>query len=175
MKKFLGFTALLLLIGFIFLNSNSFLEEEKEVVVEQKSEQTSIVNIYLVEVDKQNKQNVVPVKRKILKNDIYKNTVNALLWGPNETEAKQRHLSTEIPPKTKLLKVGDFSDMIIIDLSSEFEGGGGSDSITIRLSQLANTVSDMTDKPVYLYLNGKEINVLGGDGVIVKQPINIVK
>ena len=175
MKKILGLTAVLLLAGFIFLNMNSFVEQEKEVVVEQETEQTSIVNIYLVEVNKQNNQNVVPVKRKILKNDIYKNTITSLLWGPNETEARQRHLSTEIPPKTKLLNVGDYSDMVVVNLSSDFEGGGGSDSVTIRLSQLANTVSDMTDKPVYLYLNGKEVSVLGGDGVMVKQPINIVK
>ncbi len=175
MKKFLIYTAIILLVGFIFLNRNSFVEEEKEVVVQTDSEQTSIVNVYLVEVDKQNNQVVVPVKRKILKNDIYKNTINALLWGPNQTEAEKKHLSTEIPRKTQLLKVNEYSDMVTIDFSKDFETGGGSNSMTIRLEQVANTVSDMTDKPVYLYIEGKEISVLGGDGIIVKQPINIIK
>lgn len=175
MKKILIYTAIILLLVFIFLNRNSFVEQEKEVVVQNEAEQTSIVNIYLVEVDKQNNQVVVPVKRKILKNDIYKNTINALLWGPNQAEAEQKHLSTEIPRKTKLLKIDDYSDMVTIDLSKDFEAGGGSNSMTVRLEQVANTVSDMTEKPVYLYIEGKEVSVLGGDGIMVKQPINIVK
>lgn len=175
MKKILIYTAIILLSGFIFLNRNSFVEEEKEVVVQNDAEQTSIVNVYFVTVDKQNNQNVVPVKRKILKNDIYKNTINALLWGPNQTEAEKKHLSTEIPHKTKLLNINDYSDMVMINLSKDFENGGGSDSMTIRLEQVANTVSDMTDKPAYLYIEGKEVSVLGGDGIMVKQPINVVK
>lgn len=175
MKKVIGYAAIILLSGFIFFNWNTFVEQEKEVVVEKDSAQTSIANVYFVEVDKQNNQNVVPVKRKINKNDACKNTINALLWGPNETESKKKHLSTEIPPKTKLISIGDYDDMMIVNLSTDFENGGGSDSMTVRLEQIANTVSDMTDKPVYLYLDGKEISVLGGDGIMVKQPINIVK
>lgn len=175
MKKILIFTAIILLLGFIFLNRNSFVEQEKEVVVQNDAEQTSIVNVYFVAVDKQNNQNVVPVKRKILKNDIYKNTIKVLLYGPNQTEAEKKHLSTEIPRKTKLLGVNEYSDMVMINFSKDFETGGGSNSMTVRLEQVANTVSDMTDKPVYLYIEGKEVSVLGGDGIMVKQPINIVK
>ena len=175
MKKFLLYTAVISLLIFIFLNRNSFVEEEKEFVVQNEAEQTSIVNVYFVAVDKQNNQNVVPVKRKILKNDIYKNTIEALLWGPNQAEIKNMHLSTEIPEKTKLIYVKDYSDIVTLNLSKEFEDGGGSSSVKIRLQQVASTVSGMTDKPVYLYIEGKEVSVLGGDGIIVKQPINVVR
>lgn len=175
MKKFLGYTTIFVLLGIIFFSFNNlFVEQEKEVIVEKESEKTTLVNVYLVELDKQNNQSVIPVKRKISKENIYINTINALLEGPDENDIKQR-LSSEIPTKTTLLNLGEYDDLIVVNLSSDFETGGGSDSMSIRLEQVANTVSDMTEKPVYLYLNGKEISVLGGDGIMVKQPINVEK
>lgn len=175
MKKVLGYTAIILLSVVIFFNMNhTFVEQEQNVVVEQENEQTSIVNIYLVQMDKQKNQAVVPVKRKILKDDIYKNTINALLAGPYANE-KDKGFSTEIPAKTRIINIGDYDDMVIVNISQDFEAGGGSDSVTVRLEQIANTVTDMTDKPVYLYIDGKEVSVLGGDGIIVKQPINVMK
>lgn len=175
MKKFLGYTTIFVLLGILFFSFNNiFVEQEKEVIVEKEIEQTTLTNIYLVELDKQNNQSVIPVKRKIMKDNIYKDTINALLEGPDENELK-KGLSTEIPTKTTLLNVGEYDDFIVVNLSNDFETGGGSDSMTIRLEQVANTVSDMTQKPVYLYINGKEISVLGGDGIMVKQPINIAK
>ena len=175
MKNIFNYFAILLLLGIIFFAlNNNFVEQEQNVVVEKDNEQTSLVNIYLVELDKQNNQVVVPVKRKILKDHIYINTLNALFAGPNENEIK-KGMSTEIPAKTKLINIGDYDDIVIINISPDFESGGGSDSVTTRLAQIANTVSDMTQKPVYLYLDGKEISVLGGDGIIVKQPINVEK
>lgn len=175
MKKFLGYTTIFVLLGIIFFSFNNlFVEQEKEVVVEKQSEKTTLVNIYLVELDKQNHQSVIPIKRKISKDNIYVNTINALLKGPNDNDLS-KGLSTEIPPKTTLINLGDYDDLVVVNLSNNFESGGGSDSMTIRLKQIASTVSDMTEKPVYLYLNGKQISVLGGDGIMVKQPINIVK
>jgi spore germination protein GerM len=175
MKKFLGYTTIFVLLGILFFSfSNVFVEQEKEVVVEKDIEQTTLANIYLVELDKQNNQQVIPVKRKILKDKIFSNTINALLQGPNENE-RNKGLSTEIPAKTTLINIGEYEDIVVINLSPNFESGGGSDSLMVRFEQLANTVSDMTEKPVYLYINGKEINMLGGDGLMIKQPINIAK
>ena len=175
MKKFLGYTTIFVLLGILFFSfNNMFVEQEKEVVVEKDTEQTTLVNIYLVELDKQNNQQVIPVKRKIMKDNIYSNTVNALLEGPDANDLK-KGLSTEIPSKTTLFNIGEYEDLVVVNLSGDFESGGGSESMTIRLEQVANTVSDMTEKPVYLYINGKEISALGGDGIMVKQPINIAK
>lgn len=175
MKKFLGYTAIFVLLGIIFASFNNlFVEEEKEVVVQKEAQQTTLVNVYLVALDKQNNSSVIPVKRKISKDNIYTNTINALLEGPDVNDLKQG-LSTEIPAKTTLLNIGEYDDLVVVNISSDFETGGGSDSMTIRLEQVAKTVSDMSEKPVYLYVNGKEISVLGGDGIMVKQPINLVK
>lgn len=175
MKKFLAYTTIFVLLGVIFFSlNNMFVEEEKEVVVEKEIEQTTLVNVYLVELNKQNNQAVIPVKRKILKDNIYTNTINALLKGADENETK-KGLYTEIPSKTILLNIGEYEDLIIVNLSEDFEKGEGSESMSIRLEQVAHTVSDMTEKPVYLYVNGKEISTLGSDGLMVKQPINVTK
>jgi spore germination protein GerM len=175
MKKFLTYTAIILALGYVFFTLNkNFVEEEKSVVVQEDVAPTTIVNIYLVEYTKSNKPIIVPVKRKVYKDSLYKNTLKALLAGPTENEL-QKGFVTEIPKKTKLINVEPYSDMLIVNLSGDFEAGGGSESVTTRLSQLAQTLSDMTDTPVYLYLNGKEVSVLGGDGIPVKQPINVAK
>jgi len=175
MKKFLAYTTIFLLIGILFYSfSNTFVEEEKEVVITPKTEQITISNIYLVKSYNNANQKIIPVKRKILKDKIYENTIKALLAGPTENELQKGFL-TEIPNNTSLIGLGEYDNVVIVNLSTEFESGGGSDSMTMRLNQLANTVSDMTEKPVYLYIGGKEISVLGGDGIMVKQPINVTK
>lgn len=175
MKKVLTYTAIIgvLLFGFYSINKN-FVEEEQNVVVEEQVAPSTIVNIYLVKYDKRGKPIIVPVKRKVMKQYLFRNTLNALLAGPSENEKKKGVIS-EIPRRTQLLNVESYDNMLIINLTQNFEAGGGTESVTTRLSQLAHTVSDMTDMPVYLYLNGKEVSVLGGDGILVKQPINVIR
>lgn len=172
MKKAFYYTMIILSLGFAFVLLNQqFVEEEQEIVTKEVVETTTIANVYFVEEIKDNKQIVIPVKRKILKEDLYKNILNSLLEGPNNNE-KKKGVSTEIPPKTKLLGIMEDDTMLAVNLSSDFETGGGGDSMLLRLEQLKKTISDMTSKPVYLYINSKEITILGGEGLIVKQPIN---
>ena len=60
----------------------------------------------------------------------------------------------------------------MIDLSSAFEGGGGTESLYIRLSQLIKTAKANTNLPVYLYINGRQADVIGGEGIMIKQPLS---
>jgi len=64
------------------------------------------------------------------------------------------------------------SDRYVINLSKEFEMGGGSDSLYKRLYQLIKTVNNNSDLPVYLNINGRMVNVIGGEGLSLKQPLN---
>lgn len=174
MKKAFYYTLIILSLGFaFFLFSQQFVEEEQEVVTKELVE-TTIANVYFIEEIKNNKQLVSPVKRKVLKEDFYKNVLSALFEGPNNNE-KKKGFSSEIPAQTKLVGVMEDDVMLALNLSSDFESGGGGDSMLLRLEQLRKTVSDMTTKPVYLYINGKEVNTLGGEGLMVKQPINPVQ
>ena len=57
-------------------------------------------------------------------------------------------------------------------MNSAFENGGGTDSIYKRLYQLIKTAKRNTDKPVYLYIEGNKAEVIGGEGIMINQPLN---
>ena len=60
----------------------------------------------------------------------------------------------------------------MIDLSSNFESGGGAESTYTRVKQIIKTANANTNTPTYLYINGKQANVIGGEGIMIKQPLN---
>lgn len=97
--------------------------------------------------------------------------LSELLEGPSPEEQDQGYFS-EIPPGTKLLSVKESPARIDIDLSQEFASGGGSNSMSQRLQEVVKTVASVPQKkPVYLKLEGKQLEVLGGEGVMVQEPI----
>ena len=63
-------------------------------------------------------------------------------------------------------------DKVIINLSANFEKGGGTDSIYKRLYQLIKTSRHNSDVPVYLYIEGQRADVIGGDGIMLNQPLS---
>ena len=64
-------------------------------------------------------------------------------------------------------------DKVIVDLSSDFQYGGGADSLYSRVKQLIKTsLANSKNKPVYLYIDGKQANVIGGEGIMINQPLN---
>jgi len=60
----------------------------------------------------------------------------------------------------------------VINLSESFGFGGGADSLYKRMFQLIKTVNHNTNKPVYLLINGRLAETLGGEGLMIKQPLN---
>ena len=59
----------------------------------------------------------------------------------------------------------------MIDLSSNFESGGGAESTYSRVKQIIKTAKANTSLPVYLFINGSQANVIGGEGIMIKQPL----
>ena len=53
-----------------------------------------------------------------------------------------------------------------------FESGGGAESTYVRVKQIIKTVNANTSTPTYLYINGKQANVIGGEGIMIKQPLS---
>jgi len=106
------------------------------------------------------------------KNEGIETAIGLLLEGPNDKE-KTDGLYTEIPPKTKLYWVKQKNGDLIVNLSESFAQGGGSTSVTARIAQLVKTVKIYSpNAPVYLYIEGKKAEYIGGDGVYLKQPLN---
>ncbi len=110
--------------------------------------------------------------RRIKTTDKLEETIRLLLKGATKEE-KAKGIYSEIPTNAKLYWVRESKDKIIVNLSSEFAEGGGTQTIMARINQLSKTVkAQKKDLPVYLYINGKIVEYIGGDGVYLEQPLN---
>ena len=86
--------------------------------------------------------------------------------------AQSADYATAIPKDTKLLSIKASPEGVKLNLSSEFTQGGGSASMTARLAQVIYTASGLdNDVPVWISVEGKPLETLGGEGIIVSQPI----
>lgn len=97
-------------------------------------------------------------------------TLTALLEGVTEDEATMG-LSSTIPEGTELLGVEVSNGVASVDLSDEFESGGGSLSMMGRVAQIVYTATRFEDvDSVRFFLEGTPLDVLGGEGLIIDEP-----
>ncbi|MBW4445089.1 MAG: GerMN domain-containing protein [Plectolyngbya sp. WJT66-NPBG17] len=88
------------------------------------------------------------------------------------SDAPNKDLMTGIPNGTTLRSLKVKSDSVYIDLSKAFASGGGSLSMTGRLAQILYTATSLNPTAkVFLSVEGKPLTVLGGEGLIVDQPL----
>ena len=135
---------------------------------EQKVAQKSIHSCYFYSKNGE----LLKVNRELSFKQSLENAIMVLLKGPTIAESKMG-IYTEIPPNVDLISVRQINKDIIVDLSSNFGNGGGTNSVTNRIKQLSSTIKLYEPhKNVYLYIDGKEVEYLGGDGVYIKQPLD---
>ncbi|MBW4674814.1 MAG: GerMN domain-containing protein [Desmonostoc geniculatum HA4340-LM1] len=100
-------------------------------------------------------------------NQVLETALQSLLAGPTEGTD-----STTIPKGTKLLGLKADNDEVRVNLSEEFTSGGGSASMIGRVGQVVYTATTLNPKAkVYIDVNGKPLDVLGGEGVELQQPL----
>ncbi|MFH0702960.1 MAG: GerMN domain-containing protein [bacterium] len=160
-------TLVVILFAFVFLKDKDFLKFTRMFP-------QNLVSVYFTKVIDQNDEQILPVKRKIIQDKSksrLKFAIEELLKGPTLIEQRFGYF-TEIPEKTILLGIKETPEKIIINLSKDFEAGGGSQSMTLRLKQVIYTsINSVENKSVYLELNGKQVNYIGGEGVEVPYPL----
>ncbi|CDE88748.1 putative uncharacterized protein [Clostridium sp. CAG:729] len=132
------------------------------------------VNVYFIG-QNANKEEVYKAVNREYDKDIdgtkIKFAIDCLIAGPRQNE-KAKGVYSEIPAGTRVISINETKDKVVINLNSAFENGGGTDSIYKRLYQLIKTAKRNTDKPVYLYIEGNKAEVIGGEGIMINQPLN---
>lgn len=131
------------------------------------------VNIYFIGKNEHNEEVYKAVKRlynKDVDGSKIRFAVNSLIRGP-KAEEKQRGVYTEVPSGSEVISISEQPDKVIVNLNSAFVTGGGTDSLYKRLYQLIKTAQLNSTIPVYLYIDGQRADVVGGEGIMLSQPL----
>lgn len=93
-----------------------------------------------------------------------------LIAGPRDP-----HLTTAIPPQTRVLDVRVEGNDIFLNFSPEFTQGGGSTAMMSRIAQVLYTATSQNPGArVWISVEGRALEVLGGEGLILDQPLTRV-
>ncbi len=118
-----------------------------------------------------NQGKLTPIVREVKGSNSLESAILLLLKGPLVSESK-KGIYSEIPPNVDLINITSDNQKAIINLTSNFGNGGGFSSVENRVKQLSATAKNAApNKAIYLYIDGKEVEYLGGDGVYIKQPL----
>jgi len=113
---------------------------------------------------------VGPVARPVVGDAVAAGALDGLLDGPT-AEEQEIGLSTAIPQGTELLGVAIDDRVATVDLSTEFDSGGGSLSMMARVAQVVFTVTQFpTVDAVDFEIEGEPVTALGGEGLLVDEP-----
>jgi germination protein M len=97
--------------------------------------------------------------------------MESLLAGP-DTQEEAAAVGSQIPSGTQLLGLTVQDGVATVDLTSEYEAGGGSASMNMRIAQVVYTLTQFpTVNGVLFELDGRPVDVLGGEGVVVDHPV----
>jgi spore germination protein GerM len=104
--------------------------------------------------------------------DVAANAIRALIAGPTAAET-DAGLSSAVPSDTLLLGIAIHDGLATIDLSREFEAGGGTFSMTARLGQVVYTLSQFpTIDRVEFRLDGEPVTVFSSEGLLLEEPVS---
>jgi hypothetical protein len=117
-------------------------------------------------------ERVVPVSRYLDPDSgLARGAMLALLEGPN-AEDLARGLATAVPAGSRLLGITVRDSTATVDLSRDFESGGGSTAVRMRLAQLVYTLTRVPGvRSVRLWLEGRPVTTFSGEGLDVQSSL----
>jgi hypothetical protein len=96
--------------------------------------------------------------------------MDTLLDSDTIRDAYQQ-ISTAIPAGTRLLGLSVRNGVATVDLSREFESGGGSASAFYRLGQVVYTLTQFpTVGSVLFQVDGRTVTTFGSEGIVLEGP-----
>ncbi len=117
---------------------------------------------------------LVPVHRELPpRAGVARGALEQLFGGPTSDEAKSIHaISSAVPEGTEVLGITISGGVATVDLSEEFESGGGSASVLGRLAQLVFTMTQFpTVDSVVLQIEGETVEEFASEGVVIDGPL----
>lgn len=147
---------------------------QEEVVDQPEVKTKEYINVYFIGKNEHNEEVYKAVKRvynKDVDGSKIRYAITSLMLGPKDEE-KQRGVYTEIPSGAEIINITEQSGKVIVNLNSAFVNGGGTDSLYKRLYQLIKTARLNSELPVYLYIDGQQADVVGGEGIMLSQPLS---
>jgi germination protein M len=99
-------------------------------------------------------------------------SIRAMLAGPTPAETGAG-VGTAVPPNTELLGLTIEDGVATVDLSGDYESGGGSLSMTMRLAQVVYTLTQFASVSdgVRFRLDGEDVTVFSGEGIVLEGPV----
>jgi hypothetical protein len=135
------------------------------------SGETMVVRTYYILGGDVGVEGLVPTLREVPRTSgVARAAMTALLDGGPITDAYQQ-VSSAIPAGTRLLGVSVSDGIATVNLSREFESGGGSASMSYRLGQVVYTLTQFpTVQAVLFQVEGKPVATFGSEGIALGGP-----
>lgn len=93
-------------------------------------------------------------------------SIEALLAGPSPEE-REAGVGTQVPVGTEQLGIAIADGLATVDLTGDFEAGGGSASVIMRIAQVVYTVTQFPSvETVQFRIDGKDVPVITDHGIL---------
>ena len=135
------------------------------------SSETMVVRTYYVQGGNVGVEGLVPTLREVPRTSGVARAAMTALLDPGPITDAYQQVSSAIPAGTRLLGVSVRDGIATVDLSQEFESGGGSASMSYRLGQVVYTLTQFpTVQSVLFQVEGKPVTAFGGEGIALDRP-----
>jgi hypothetical protein len=135
---------------------------------------TMVVRAYFHLAGPQGSEGLVAVLRQTPETQaVARASMNGLLGGPQGSElTASPAITSAVPAGTRLLGLSISNGIATVDLSREFEAGGGSRSAFGRLAEVVYTLTQFpTVRSVVFQIEGETVTVFGSEGIVIDGPM----
>jgi germination protein M len=133
--------------------------------------ETMVIRAYYILEGDVGVEGLVPTLRVVPKTAGVARAAMEALLDSDKVRDTYPQIATAIPAGTKLLGISIKNGVATVDLSRDFESGGGSASAFYRLGQVAYTLTQFsTVRSVLFQVEGETVTTFGPEGIVLEGP-----